>query len=149
MAHMSRELERQEVGAAARTRLEEAARRVLERYPEVLAAYLFGSVARGEPARDLDVALLLADGHGSGRLGRIAAELERDAAPAGLEVDLRPLRGSSPRFRANVLRDGRLLIDRDPRARAVFEARAMAEWLDFAPTWRRMRTRLRQRWLRG
>jgi predicted nucleotidyltransferase len=49
--------ERREVSGDERDRLLRAARRVLGPRPDVVAAYLHGSAARGEPARDLDIAL--------------------------------------------------------------------------------------------
>jgi hypothetical protein len=44
-------------------RLEHAAGLVFAREPEVLVVYLYGSAARGEPARDLDVAVLFRRAH--------------------------------------------------------------------------------------
>jgi hypothetical protein len=38
-----------------------------------------------------------------------------------------------------VLRDGHLLVDRDPRARLVFEVRKRNEYFDMQPVWRQIR----------
>jgi predicted nucleotidyltransferase len=84
-----------------------AARTVLMRDETVLAAWLFGSAARGEPARDLDVALLTTAALDPWHFERLRAELEA-VGIIGLDVDLRLLAGASPRFRATVLREGRL-----------------------------------------
>lgn len=138
------------VDAAAIQRLTKAAARVLSSRPEVAAAYLHGSAARGEPAADLDIAVLFnGTAPHAGELETLAAQLQAEGAPAGPELDVRPLAGTSPRFRANVLREGRLLYEADRTARLEFEARALSEWLDFKPTWERMRRRMFDRWAHG
>jgi uncharacterized protein len=138
------------VDAGAIQRLTEAAERVLARQPDVVAAYLHGSAARGEPAADLDIAVLLRRAAPDLReLDALAAVLQAEGAPAGPQLDVRPLSGTSPRFRANVLREGRLIYEADRKARLDFEAQAYAEWLDFKPVWERMRGRMRDRWVHG
>ena len=137
------------VERASTTELSAAASQILPEYPEVTAAYLYGSAARGEPAADLDVALLLHARPDIERLEQLTARLQAEGAPNGPELDVRPLLGTSPRFRANVLREGRLLYEVDRRRRIEFEARALSEWLDFKPTWERMRRRMFDRWAGG
>lgn len=142
--------ERRRLSARDLERLREAATTVLQPIPEVVAAYLYGSAARGEPARDLDIAILFRDELPPARdLERMAADLQRLGAPHGPEIDLRPLNRTAPRFRANVVREGRVLVDRDPRKRVEAEARALSEWLDFKPVWERMQREMRARWSRG
>lgn len=130
-------------------RLRSAAERICTKYPLITAVYLYGSAARGEPAADLDVAVLCDAACGRQTLDSLAAQLQEQGAPAGPELDVRPLFGSSPRYRMNVLRDGRLLYERDRKRRLEFEARSMSEWLDFKPRWDRMRQRMFERWSRG
>lgn len=131
-------------------RLRRAAEAVLGRRRDVVAAYLYGSAARGEPAGDLDVAVLFRnDAPAAGELERMASELQHQGAPHGPEIDLRPLNRAAPRFRANVVSEGRVLFDADPDARLESEARALSEWLDFKPVWERMRARMRGRLARG
>ena len=135
---------------AAIQQLAEAAKSVLASRPEVAAAYLYGSAARGEPAADLDIAVLpRGAGLNANQLESIAALLQAEGAPQGPAIDVRPLAGTSPRFRANVLREGRLLFEADRNARLEFEARALSEWADFKPIWERMRRRMRERWVNG
>ncbi len=105
------------------------------RAPEVAAAYLFGSVARGtsRTTSDVDVGVLL---------GRPPAATLADL-PLDLEVDLERLLGMSTQVvvlnRApadlvhRVLRDGKLLVDREPSARIAFEVRARNEFFDLKP----------------
>jgi predicted nucleotidyltransferase len=141
---------RRRIEPVERDRLRDAAARVLARWPNVVAAYFHGSAARGEAAADLDIAVAFdGDELGFAALDRLAAELEAEARVEGLEIDLRALGPATPRFRANVLRDGKLLFERDREARVRLEARFMIEWADFEPTWRRMRARMLERWADG
>jgi hypothetical protein len=57
--------------------------------------------------------------------------------------------GAPPRYRAAVIGEGRVLYESSVRERILFEARSMAEWLDFRPTWLEMRRRLLERWAHG
>jgi predicted nucleotidyltransferase len=103
----------------------------------VIAAYLFGSVARAEerPDSDVDVAVLL-------RRHRVLdlADLERCAvlqddiaALVGRPVDLVPLDGAAPDLRFRVLRDRVLLFDGDAAQRIEFEIQARNEYYDLLP----------------
>jgi len=110
---------------------------------DIIAAYLFGSVARGtaSPRSDVDVAVLYA--------ARPPATLE------GLPLDLegrierlvqRPVQvivlNTAPVDLVHrVLRDGVLLLDRDPSARIRFEVRARNEFFDLQPILARYRRR--------
>ena len=134
------------IGARARQRLERASQGVLGSHPDVVAVYLYGSAIRGEAARDLDVAVLFrAEPPPPSALEALAARLQREGAPDGPEIDLRCLNRTAPRFRASVMDEGSLLLERDPAARIEAEARAFSEWLDFKPVWERMRRRMLER----
>ncbi|MEO7092734.1 MAG: nucleotidyltransferase domain-containing protein [Polyangiales bacterium] len=116
----------------------------------VLAVYLYGSAARGEPAADLDVAVLLeGERVPPAQLEAMASDLQRLGAPHGPEIDLRVLNGAGPRFCVTVLREGRLLYERHRDRRLSCEARFMSQWADFRPTWERMRQRMIARWAGG
>ena len=117
--------------------------------PEVVALYLYGSAARGELARDVDLAVVVHGAVSHALIERWAAELQRRALPRGPEIDLRVASGAAPRFRATVVREGRLLYARTEGARRAFETRALSDWFDFQPTWERMRRRMLDRWTRG
>jgi hypothetical protein len=75
-------------------------RRALEVRPEVLEAYLFGSVARGDAQRhsDVDVAVYLDESRPAAQGYGPAAEIAADvmAAPGENRVDLVALNRASP-----------------------------------------------------
>jgi uncharacterized protein len=114
-----------------------AAAAATARHPLIAAAWVFGSVARGEAHRDsdLDVALLPTRPPTPAEavaLYEIAAALER-YSPSG-RVDLLLLGDQGPVLRHRVLRDGVLVRDADPELRLQFEFRTIAEYLDWLPT---------------
>jgi predicted nucleotidyltransferase len=108
---------------------------------DLVAVYLFGSVAREESRADsdIDVAVLLATSpaktiaHPSVGL---SVELE---ARLGRPVQVVVLNEAPPDLVHRVLRDGRLLVDHDPSLRIQFEVRARNEYFDLLPMLRRYR----------
>ncbi len=132
-----------------RARLVAAARAVFAGVPQVLALYLYGSGARGEPAHDLDLGVLTSKPVSHSQLEAWAAELQQRGAPSGPEIDLRPLVGAAPRFLSNVIREGTVLFESSPDARRAFEHRALVEWFDFEPAWQRTRRAMLEHLARG
>jgi hypothetical protein len=100
-----------------------------------VAVYLFGSVARGDagPDSDVDVGILFAT-EPPATLGApqfaIEAALER---LLGRTVQVVALNRASADLVHRVLRDGRLVLDRDRAARIRFEVRSRNEYFDMAP----------------
>jgi predicted nucleotidyltransferase len=115
--------------------LDEPARRrlvaALDR-PGVIVARLFGSQARGQagPLSDVDIAVWLtpdvADRHAF-QLELIAAASEALATNA---VEVVVLNDASPLLRHRALRDGELLVERDPVSRVRLDAATIVEYLD-------------------
>lgn len=108
---------------------------------DVLAAYVFGSAARGEDSAksDLDVAVLL-DRIFPPTLAGGAMALEGDLErEVGRPVDLVVLNNASADLVHRVLRDGVLVIDRDPARRIRFEVAKRNEYFDTEPLRRRYR----------
>lgn len=116
--------------------IETRVRKVLKSAPsEVVCAYLFGSVARGEAGveSDVDVAVLYEK----------APEPRLDAGPLDLEGALERTLGRPVQVvvlnRApadlvhRVLRDGRLVHDRDRARRIRFEVMKRNEYFDLEP----------------
>lgn len=100
---------------------------------EVVAAYLFGSVAR--TTSDADVGVLLRDGkpgtlEGFDPVFVIQDELE---SRCGGAVDVIVMNGAPLDLLHRSLRDGVLVLDRDPLRRMEFELQARMEYLDFLP----------------
>jgi len=120
-----------------------ALKRYLGEHDEIIAAYLFGSHARGEAdARsDVDIALLLRPG-----LPDVAhLELQLDVEICNVldsdEVDVIFLNGAPLPMQAKVIRTGRLIVSNDDTARVDYEVVTMNRWWDVQPfikTYRRI-----------
>jgi uncharacterized protein len=100
----------------------------------LVAAYLFGSHARGtaRSGSDLDVALWL--DHVPATLDDLqldlAADLERDL---GVPVDVVILNAAPSDLVHRVLRDGSILVEHDRSARIRLEVRARNDYFDLLP----------------
>jgi predicted nucleotidyltransferase len=107
-----------------------------EEHPRgAVAAYLFGSVARGEAHSDsdVDVGILFATEPPAtldSPQFAIEAELER---LLGRPVQVVALNRASADLVHRVLRDGHLVLDRDRSARIRFEVRSRNQYFDMAP----------------
>lgn len=129
--------------------------RTLERRPEVLEAYLFGSLARGEARAhsDVDVAVYVDPrtrttvGEGLGLDAEIAADLMR--ALGSNQVDVVLLDAASPLLYHRVLRDGVRLLSRDASATTVREGRALSRYCDYVPQLEKVRAAHAARRVRG
>lgn len=103
---------------------------------EVLAAYLFGSQAKGTTTAgsDVDVAILL-----SPDLDLQTQFMYRIERMVELEqlcqrpVDVVLLNQATPVLRNQVLKYGRLVYERDHRQRVTFEVRSRQAYYDFQP----------------
>ncbi len=107
--------------------------------PDAIAAYLFGSCARGEMRKqsDVDVGVLFTQSPATleGRFGMesaLEARLQRT-------VQLIVLNDAPPDLVHRVLRDGKLVLDRDRRARIRFEVAARNAYFDVRPLLERYR----------
>lgn len=110
---------------------------------DVIAAYLFGSHARGTagPQSDVDIAVLLREAPPRTLLGQPFA-LEDDLRELlGIEVQLVVLNTAPADLIHRVLRDDSLLLDRDPGARIRFEVSARNAYFDLKPFLDRYRRR--------
>jgi len=109
----------------------------------LVAAYLFGSVARGmdSPSSDVDVGILLQTAS-SDELNGLRLTLEGDLERALRQrTQVVVLNNAPPDLVHRVLRDGRLLLDRDRGARIRFEVRTRNEYFDLLPILNRYRRR--------
>jgi uncharacterized protein len=123
--------------AMEREQVVETLRRYFAGRDDVVAAYLFGSAARGtaRPSSDVDVGVVLRAGrprdlHAYGRLVDVQADLEERMHCA---VDVVPMNGAPPDLLHRILRDGVCVHDSDPAARVAFELQARNEYFDLLP----------------
>ena len=102
---------------------------------DVIAVYLYGSVARGSATASSDVDLAVLYGSAPARTFdalplALEAEFER---LLGREVQVLVLNDAPVDLVHRVLRDGKLLVERDRAARIRFEVRARNEFFDLTP----------------
>ncbi len=99
--------------------------------PGAVAAYIFGSFAKGEDFSDLDVGVLM--GHDVPQPLELELQLEvRLEKLLKVPVDVRILDLAPLSFQFAVVRDGRLLVDPEPNRRAAFEGNVRKKYFDFA-----------------
>lgn len=112
----------------------DALRRILAEDDSVVLAYAFGSVARGEPSEgsDLDVAVLTGAELGPEGIALLSERLERTISHRR-RVDLVDLRAASPVLAAEIVRDGVVIVERDPELRFDFEMDAIRRFEDTKP----------------
>ena len=116
-----------------KTRLPLAAE-YLGSHSEVICAYLFGGLARGEHRllSDVDIAVYLSDNADAADvkldvLGKLIDILGTD------EIDLVILNTAPPSLVMNVLRNKRVLADNEPAKRHRFESLSFRKYFDFLP----------------
>ncbi|HLQ38738.1 MAG TPA: nucleotidyltransferase domain-containing protein [Planctomycetota bacterium] len=110
---------------------------------DLVAAYLFGSVARGEAraTSDIDVGILLRKGKPReladfDPVFAIQADLEREFRR---KVDVVSMNGAPADLLHRILRDGIVVHDQDHRRRVEFELRTRTEYFDLLPLLQRYR----------
>ncbi len=110
---------------------------VMRRFPDVAAAWVFGSVARGRarPDSDLDVGVVYRE-RKSDAHDRVATALaiELSRATGFSTIDVIDLESQGPIFAHHVLCDGLRAYEGDPIRRVDFESDTIARALDFMPT---------------
>lgn len=111
--------------------LKSVAEFLADRYPEILAAYVFGSFARVQTFGDLDIAVLLATSPAEPLKFELTLEGDLEKS-VHIPVDMRVLNRAPQPFQYNVIREGKLILDRDPNRRAAFEGNVVKQYLDFS-----------------
>ena len=112
----------------------------LERRPEILEAYLFGSQARGEAMAhsDIDIAVYVDRDRLPPAPWGYAADLITDlmSALGRNEIDVVILNNAPPLLYHRVLRDGERLMSRDLAATTTREGYAISRYCDYLPVLR-------------
>lgn len=105
----------------------------LQSRPDILFAYLFGSLAQGKPKplSDVDIAVFLSEdkdavGGKMEILGELTEILETD------EVDLVILNTAPPTLRMKILENKRVIVDNAPFLRHSYESLTMRQYFDFS-----------------
>ena len=113
----------------------DAVRRAVAERDDLVAAWVFGSVARGSARPDSDVDIAVLRGKpASGTLEDLPTELALYLERAvGREVDLVVIDDADVELVHRVLRDGVLVLDRDRPRRIAFEVRKRHEYFDLVP----------------
>lgn len=117
-------------------------RAVVQGRPEILEAYVFGSLARGETRAhsDVDVAVYVnpaaLDDGGFGYDARLAADLMSKLGTNRVDVVL--LNRAPPVLYHRVLRDGIRVLARDLPATTTREGRALSRYCDYVPQLRKI-----------
>jgi predicted nucleotidyltransferase len=124
-----------------------AAESYLHSHPKVLFAYLFGSLVRGfrQPLSDVDIAVYLENYENFSKtkleiLESLADVLQTD------EIDLVILNTASLPLAMNILRENRILVDKQPFTRHIVESLTMRKYFDFSM---KESAQLRRRYLDG
>ena len=116
-------------------KLLEALRDYFAGQPDVVAAYLFGSQAteKTHPRSDVDTAVLLSEEDGMTRFERRLRLIGEVSEVCGRDADVIVLNDAPPLLQHQVLKNGRLLFERDRAARVEFEVWAGKVYADLRP----------------
>lgn len=112
-----------------RQRITESVRSLLASFDDIVCAYIYGSFARGEPVRDLDVALYLTEDKDFLFAVDVAALLRKDT---GLEVDVTLINQAPVALQFAILRDGLLLFSKDEVRRMALIERVSRQYREYA-----------------
>ena len=112
-----------------RQKIVQCLRAILASYEDIVFAYIYGSFARGEPVRDLDVALYTTEGKDCLFAADIAARLRRET---GFEVDVTVMNHTPVALQFAILRDGLLLFSNDEALRTALIERVSRQYREYA-----------------
>ncbi|MBU4554115.1 MAG: nucleotidyltransferase domain-containing protein [Candidatus Desulforudis sp.] len=115
------------------------AKEYLKQQPDVSAAYIFGSVAKGSmrARSDVDVAVFFSTKVGD-KLARFDRRLELEMALQDRihrPVQIVDFEAASPVLKHEIMKSGVLVVDNDPTYRVAQEVSALRKYLDFKPTY--------------
>jgi predicted nucleotidyltransferase len=121
---------------------------ILSNFPEIEAAFLFGSIAEGRARKDSDIDLALVP-CGDG-LPKLKLEIVTALAKAGIDnVDLVILDVEDVVLRYEAIRPNCLVYAKDSFDRGEYYSRRLREYLDFQPILTIQRKAYKRRLERG
>lgn len=124
-------MRRHDLSDAERRRILEALSDELRGTQGLRLVFAFGSFVRGEPFRDLDLAVLFDDPRDWRGIGRVEGRASEALGELDVPIDIVPLNDASPAFRREVVREGRLLWEREPGTAREFEVQSVSEDMDY------------------
>ena len=98
---------------------------------DITAAYLFGSFITLEVFSDIDLAFLTLSQPERPLALEFDLETELEKI-CNYSVDVRILNAAPLSFCQNVIREGRVIVDREPNVRSDFEGKILKLYFDFA-----------------
>ena len=107
------------------------ARHIRRELEDVVAAYLFGSFIVEDQFSDIDVGLLLKNKVPEVLGFELAFETRLEQLYER-QFDVRVLNNAPNSFAQNVIRTGKVIVDKDPNLRAGFEGNVLKQYFDFA-----------------
>jgi len=128
---LNAKVKKQSLTASKRqTLISSIASHLLERYPDVMTAYIFGSFVTATAFGDIDVAILTLSRPEKPLNLELSLELELEDI-AGCPIDVRVLNLAPLPFRYSVIQEGIVIVDRKPNLRADFEGITLRLYFDF------------------
>ena len=109
---------------------------LMERHEEIMAVYLFGSFNAAEAFSDIDLAILADSPLDDPLFFEINLETELEKI-IKYPVDVRILNKAPLSFCREVIRSGKVIVDRRPNLRADFQGKILNQYSDFRPFRRR------------
>jgi hypothetical protein len=114
---------------------EQAIARALDAHPEIVFAYLHGSIVHGPAARDIDIAVYVQPDLLPERSFAYEDALEQEiqtTAASSLPIDVRIMNRAPIPFQYQAIK-GRLIRDRDPDSRSEISSWIVSRYLDLKP----------------
>jgi uncharacterized protein len=105
----------------------------LEKRPNLLFAYVYGSFMTAERFRDIDVAVYLRQAPPAPLQAELEIEAELANLIKGYSVEMRLLNNAPLSFRYNVIKSGKPIVVVDDDARTEFEESTLNHYFDFSP----------------
>jgi predicted nucleotidyltransferase len=114
---------------AEQQRLTQTIRDMLWPHAHLAFAYIYGSFARGEPCRDLDVALYTREAPEAVGTIELAVALQE---ATGFDVDVTVINTAPVALQFAILRDGQLLFSRDEACRTTCMEKVARRYWEYA-----------------